>query len=374
MIRRFLQRARARYHGHTAAYFVVWTTLLALTVITVSVSYYNFGNWNVFVAMLVATIKGALVCLYFMHLKYDNRINQVVFVSAFFFLGIFVSLTASDELTRAKEVPVRVAQAEANGGGAQAQKYLEPSEALLTKGKELYAVQCAVCHGTTGGGDGPGAAALNPKPRNFTSGEWRFGGGPARVFKTITEGSPGTSMASFSNLSVEERFALAHFVRAFGPKPWPEDRPEDLAALGMDQGPGTLRQGSGQARDQGPEEPKYKVPVSFAIEQMAQPRVALADVSNIPSGREAADLGGKLYQSHCVSCHGLNGKGGIPVKQISVNPAVYLETKALSLTQSQKEFIQVVSQGLPGSGKPGIAGFTDEEWQALYQYVQSLRP
>lgn len=339
---------------------------MVLTAITVWVSYYNFGNWNVFVAMLVATIKGALVCLYFMHLKYDNRVNQVVFASAFFFLAIFVGLTASDELTRVSEVPVKVAEMKEKASGAEVQKYLKPSEELVAKGKELYTVQCAVCHGASGAGDGPGAVALNPKPRDFTSGEWHFGGGVARVFKTITEGSPGTSMASFSNLSVEERFALAHFVRSFGPKPLPEDKPEDLAALGAGEGAAVAQPMA--------EQPKYKIPVSFAMERLARQRVALADVTDIPQGRREPTLGGRLYQQHCLSCHGLNGKGGIPVKQVSVNPPVYLETKALSVPPTTEQFVKIVSQGLPGSGKPGLAGFTDEEWSALYRYVQDLRP
>jgi len=33
------------------------------------------------------------------------------------------------------------------------------------KGAETYKMYCALCHGATGAGDGPGAAALNPKPR-----------------------------------------------------------------------------------------------------------------------------------------------------------------------------------------------------------------
>ncbi|MBI3989236.1 MAG: cytochrome c [candidate division NC10 bacterium] len=35
------------------------------------------------------------------------------------------------------------------------------------KGKEIYTKFCASCHGPSGRGDGPAAAALNPKPRNF---------------------------------------------------------------------------------------------------------------------------------------------------------------------------------------------------------------
>jgi len=37
------------------------------------------------------------------------------------------------------------------------------------KGKDLYAKQCAGCHGPAGKGDGPAAAAINPKPTDFTN-------------------------------------------------------------------------------------------------------------------------------------------------------------------------------------------------------------
>jgi mono/diheme cytochrome c family protein len=37
------------------------------------------------------------------------------------------------------------------------------------KGKDLYAKQCAGCHGPAGKGDGPAAAAINPKPGDFTN-------------------------------------------------------------------------------------------------------------------------------------------------------------------------------------------------------------
>ena len=92
-------------HDHTSGYVKVLVALLVLTVITVSVSYIHFGQWglhflNILVAMLVATVKGSLVCLYFMHLKEDNRMNQVIFISAFLFLAVFVGLTLSDVLFR----------------------------------------------------------------------------------------------------------------------------------------------------------------------------------------------------------------------------------------------------------------------------------
>lgn len=42
------------------------------------------------------------------------------------------------------------------------------SGADLAKGKATYDQYCAGCHGPSGKGDGPAAASLNPKPRNFS--------------------------------------------------------------------------------------------------------------------------------------------------------------------------------------------------------------
>ena len=48
-----------------------------------------------------------------------------------------------------------------------------PNEAAMKEAQEIFSTRCSVCHGTSGKGDGPGAAALNPKPRNFTDPEWQ---------------------------------------------------------------------------------------------------------------------------------------------------------------------------------------------------------
>ncbi len=41
-------------------------------------------------------------------------------------------------------------------------------------GKAIYDVNCASCHGMTGKGDGPISAALTPKPRDFSTGEFKL--------------------------------------------------------------------------------------------------------------------------------------------------------------------------------------------------------
>lgn len=42
-----------------------------------------------------------------------------------------------------------------------------------TEAQEIFQTRCVTCHGANGTGDGPGSAALNPKPRNYTSAEWQ---------------------------------------------------------------------------------------------------------------------------------------------------------------------------------------------------------
>jgi mono/diheme cytochrome c family protein len=41
-------------------------------------------------------------------------------------------------------------------------------------GKQTFETLCATCHGTTGKGDGPAGAALNPPPRDFSKGDFKY--------------------------------------------------------------------------------------------------------------------------------------------------------------------------------------------------------
>ena len=89
-------------HGHKhhilplKVYFGVAGSLFVLTVITVYVAQFDFGAMNVLVAMAVAAIKGSLVALFFMHLKYDNKLYASFFVGSLVFLAAFVIFTMFD--------------------------------------------------------------------------------------------------------------------------------------------------------------------------------------------------------------------------------------------------------------------------------------
>ncbi|MEQ1875925.1 MAG: cytochrome c [Bdellovibrionia bacterium] len=89
-----------------------------------------------------------------------------------------------------------------------------PTPEVVGKGEALFQINCGVCHGPKGLGDGPGGKALVPPPRNMVEGKWKYGGSPFQIFNTISKGSPGTSMASFAHLSEADRWSLVHYVRS----------------------------------------------------------------------------------------------------------------------------------------------------------------
>ena len=86
-------------------YFAVFGALLVLTAVTVIISKFHFGAFNLVVAMAVAAVKASLVALYFMHLKYDSKVYMTVFLIAIAMLAVFIILTMADTLTRGRLDP-----------------------------------------------------------------------------------------------------------------------------------------------------------------------------------------------------------------------------------------------------------------------------
>jgi cytochrome c oxidase subunit IV len=76
----------------------VFITLLVLTYITVAARYVNLGGLNIWIALGIATIKGSLVVLYFMHLRYDSPFNSIILVTAFVFMFLFLGITMLDSI------------------------------------------------------------------------------------------------------------------------------------------------------------------------------------------------------------------------------------------------------------------------------------
>ncbi|HUN66240.1 MAG TPA: cytochrome C oxidase subunit IV family protein [Bacteroidota bacterium] len=73
---------------HVRTYVLVFVSLLALTLVTVTVSYLHLEmRAAIFVALTIATVKGSLVACYFMHLISEKRlIYSTLILTAFFFV------------------------------------------------------------------------------------------------------------------------------------------------------------------------------------------------------------------------------------------------------------------------------------------------
>lgn len=96
----------------------------------------------------------------------------------------------------------------------------EPSQA-----QQMYGMVCAVCHGMDGTGNGPGAAALNPKPRNYTDAAWQASVTDDQLKQTILKGGAGVgkspSMPAQPQLAdhPEVLDELVRIIRGFGKRP-----------------------------------------------------------------------------------------------------------------------------------------------------------
>lgn len=100
------QQTGHAHHGGTPVHFTRnLLALLSLTVVTVAASYVDFGPLNVTIAMAIATLKAALVALFFMQLYWDKPVNAIIGVGGFIFLGLLLLFSFLDVNTRRDPQP-----------------------------------------------------------------------------------------------------------------------------------------------------------------------------------------------------------------------------------------------------------------------------
>lgn len=212
---------------------------------------------------------------------------------------------------------------------------------------------CAGCHGVNGDGKGPASAMLLVKPRDFTSGVYKFRSTPngalptdADLFRTITNGVNRTSMPESSLLPERERWALVAYLKTFYPR-WAE---EESAAIPI---------------------------------HVPRPPATLGSPESVARGRELYEL------LDCGRCHGDAGRGDGPSAATLApdgwgNPQKPFDfTKgALKSGAAPEDVYRTFMTGLNGTAMPSYADVFDnpdgesirpgDAWN-LVSYIMSLR-
>ncbi len=88
----------------------------------------------------------------------------------------------------------------------------------VARGRTIYQAECQACHGITGGGDGPAAAGLNPRPADLRI-HMAAGHTDGQLFNWISDGFTGTAMPAFKkSLSEDDRWHVINFLRTLVPQ------------------------------------------------------------------------------------------------------------------------------------------------------------
>jgi cbb3-type cytochrome oxidase cytochrome c subunit/cytochrome c553 len=218
---------------------------------------------------------------------------------------------------------------------------------LLSLGKAVYERRCSGCHGDKGNGQGPSAKFLDPKPRDFTTGLFKFrsttGKDPlptdADLYLTVSHGLWGTSMPSMKEISDQRRWAVIQYVKTFSDR-W------------------------------------TKEPGGHPVVVPSEPPVTPASIKQ----------GHTLFQSNCALCHGDAGKGdgvlsqpgmlvddwGHPVKPANLTLPAGASGGA-KLGHDSPHLFRIIMAGIGGTPMPPFDGLQAEEVWDLVHYVQSLR-
>jgi mono/diheme cytochrome c family protein len=108
-------------------------------------------------------------------------------------IAVLAALTFASQVGCNKEQPKEAGPAEqkpAQAPVATAAPTAAPAAvpAGSAEARKVFKSRCIVCHGQSGQGDGPGAAALTPKPRNYTDAEWQKSVADEELHKIILLG------------------------------------------------------------------------------------------------------------------------------------------------------------------------------------------
>ena len=110
----------------------------------------------------------------------------------------------------------------AAAGTGTTEAAVQPTAEAREQARQIFSTRCAVCHGAEGRGDGPGGAALDPRPRNYHDQEWQDSVTDKEIETAIVYGGAavGRSPAMVGNPDLGSKpevvAALREIIRNFG--------------------------------------------------------------------------------------------------------------------------------------------------------------
>jgi mono/diheme cytochrome c family protein len=230
------------------------------------------------------------------------------------------------------------------------------TNADASRGRQIYAKTCSVCHGDRGAGSQWAQANLNPPPRDFTAPQARADLTRDRMLAAVAGGRPGTAMASFSTqLKPADMEAVVDYIRT--------------AFMRIDSEVGISGTQAYGANVPPPNAPATKT---------AQTKPAKIDMgAPIPNGLVGnVEAGRRFYDANCATCHGIKGDGQGP-RAYFINPKprvlISAETRAMF---NRPAIFAGVSAGRNGTEMPAwdkvltpqeIANVTEYVFQAFIQ-------
>jgi cytochrome c oxidase cbb3-type subunit I/II len=214
------------------------------------------------------------------------------------------------------------------------------TETQVERGHAVYLRRCVGCHGERGDGNGRAATFLDPRPRDFTVGAFKFRSTPSGslptdgdLYRTITRGVRGTAMPSWHELPDKDRLAVIAYIKTLSRR-WTEERPEAPIVIGD------------------------------------PPRPSAAVLAR---GRET------YRTAKCWECHGDAGVGDGPsAGQLADDSGFPIRPADLTRAQFKsgpdvRDVFRTLTTGLDGTPMPSFADALseDDRW-ALSYYVLSL--
>ncbi len=186
----------------------------------------------------------------------------------------------------------------------------------------LYREHCAHCHGVTGDGMGPTAAFLNPYPRDYRKGQFKFKSTPVGFKPThedltriIKDGIPGTAMPSFLLLPENEIEAIVEYVKYLAIRGEVERNLLNLYAAGE---LGAEDKLISNAAEPNPEQvTMLKDQTAGVVTKWLEAEANATGVSVRPNYTpeefiKSKEAGRALFQgtkANCFSCHGITALG-----------------------------------------------------------------